>query len=237
MSDMRHYMGMSIMGRTLMRNFAPDELQTVRLTKTQFGALISALSSDLPENAAPNATTPHQCSLVAYQAGFQDTVLERQELEKNRAPEAHPSRETYEQQMCPLCSAQFSNHSNTNSPSSSPSSVPKDARTDSTSKAGNETVAQGTQTELPEHETLRSLDGVIHQGVKMDTQPDTLSEQARLDLLKDCTETAEETVAQPAFELSVEELLQINRGFIPEELKLRALNELKRRTGEDEASS
>lgn len=51
------------------------------------------------------------------------------------------------------------------------------------------------------------------------------------------SEKAEKSVAQPAFELSVEELMQINLDSISPALAGRAFNELMRRTGVGEASS
>ncbi|MXV35942.1 MULTISPECIES: hypothetical protein [unclassified Saccharibacter] len=45
-------------------------------------------------------------------------------------------------------------------------------------------MSDSTQMQHPRYDTLRSIDGETHQALKMDTQPDTLSEQTRLELIK-----------------------------------------------------
>lgn len=92
---------------------------------------------------------------------------------------------------------------------------------------------QRAQKERPE--CYRFSARAIHEAQK-DTSlsPRSGSKDARMD---SHSKADSETVAQPSFVLSVEELLQIIEGPVSRALADRALNELKRRSGEGKASS
>ncbi|GBQ04986.1 hypothetical protein [Saccharibacter floricola] len=131
--------------------------------------------------------------------------------------------------------------------SSSPSSASKDARTDSTSEAGNETVAQDTQAKRPHDDTLSEQERCdrINLAVQTDIRKyreKRLTSPTDEELQKwGCPKLLDPRARMFICQLPDEDLRTIRRhampGWLAGLLSQIADEEIERRTGEDEASS
>ncbi|GBQ09075.1 hypothetical protein [Saccharibacter floricola] len=228
MSEEKQYLGMVWHDGRLIYNCAPREHQTIHLAPVQIIPLLKSLESCLEADPLSKPSTDLVSWLEGYQDGFSASHLLKTEV-------------------CNRCSSQPSGLSTQNLSSSSPSSASKDARTDSTSEAGNETVAQDTQAKRPHDDTLSEQERCDRVNLAVQTdirkyREERLTSPTDEELQKwGCPKLLDPRARMFICQLPDEDLRTIRRhampGWLAGLLSQIADEEIERRAGEDEASS